>query len=332
MAAKSPLTRRRTLAVLAAAAGLPLSGTLARAARTPELVWHGESLGGPARIVLRHPDSRRVRLILKHCVEEIARLEAVFSLYRPDSELTRLNQERRLAAPSHDLRVVIAEAQRFGAVSGGAFDVTVQPLWQLYSRHFSALPTDRTGPDARRIAQVAALVDYRAIDCDSGGIVLSRRGMAVTLNGIAQGYITDRIVDLLRDSGMTGVLVDLGEISALDAPGDEPWRIGIEDPRNRDRTTGQLPLRNAALATSGGYGMAFDPEGRFHHLFDPATGHSARQCLSASAVARDAMTADALATALAIAGPGRARELLRSFGGSQARLMLPGGDLVETTL
>jgi thiamine biosynthesis lipoprotein len=153
--------------------------------------------------------------------------------------------------------------------------------------------------------------------------------MAATLNGIAQGYITDRIADLLRDAGMTGVLVDLGEIRALDAPGDRPWRIGIENPRKPGGIAETMSLQGAALATSGGYGMAFDAQGRFHHLFDPATGRSATGCLSASAVARDATTADALATALAVAGPDRAQALLTAFGGSRARLTLPDGAVRE---
>jgi len=332
MKANAPLTRRGALTVLAAAAGLPLAGALRARASAPELEWRGHALGGPARIVIRHPDGQRVRWIVEHCVREVERLEAVFSLYRPHSELMRLNTKGRLAAPSHDLRLVMAEGRRFGVISGGAFDVTVQPLWRLYSGHFASHPADRTGPAERSVERAAMLVDYRRIDCDNGRIVLSRRGMAVTLNGIAQGYITDRITGLLRDAGMAGVLVDLGEVRAVAAPGDEAWRIGIEDPRDRSRTTGTLPLRNSALATSGGYGMPFDADGRFHHLFDPATGRSADQCLSATAIAPDAMTADALATALAVAGSGRTRSLLAAFGGSRARLTLRDGTIVEDTL
>ncbi len=329
MTVNAPLTRRRALTVLAAAAGLPLAGIPGAAARTPELEWRGRALGGPARIVIRDPDEQRVRRVLEHCVGEIERLETIFSLYRPHSELTRLNAQRRLAAASHDLRLVMAGARRFGTLSGGLFDVTVQPLWRIYSRHFARRPGDRAGPAHHSVARAAALVDYRNIDDDNGRIALARRGMAVTLNGIAQGYITDRIADLLRDAGMTAVLVDLGEIRALDAPGDEAWRIGIEDPREHGRKIGTVPLRSAALATSGGYGMKFDPDGRFHHLFDPATGRSPGDCLSASAVAPDAMTADALATTLAVAGAERARALLAAFGGSQARLILRDGTVSE---
>ena len=325
------IARRRALTILAAAAGFPMLGVRSAMARAPRLEWRGQALGGPARIVLRHPDNQRARQVLSHCVAEIDRLESVFSLHRPGSELAQLNQHGKLASPSHDLRLAMAAARRFGVLSDGAFDVTVQPLWQTYARHFATRPGDRRGPAAQYLARAAALVDYRNLDLDEGRIRLARPGMAVTLNGIAQGYITDRIADLLRDAGMTGVLVDLGEMRALDAPGENPWRIGIEDPRNRGQIIGSLPLRSAALATSGGYGMPFDADGRFHHLFDPATGRSAAQCLSATAVAPDAMTADALATALAVAKSERTRALLAAFGGSHAWLILPDGGVVEAT-
>jgi len=332
MNATASLTRRRMLTVLAAAAGFPLTGATRAAAKPPELEWRGQALGGPARIVLRHANEVKARQVLERCVREIARLEAVFSLHRPHAELSRLNREGQLASPSLDLRLVMAEAMRFGEISDGVFDVTVQPLWRLYARHFAAHPADGQGPSTRSLARAAELVDYQGIDCSNGRIVLARRGMAVTLNGIAQGYITDRISDLLRDNGMTGVLVDLGEIRALDVPGDAPWRIGIEDPRDRRRTVASFPLRGAALATSGGYGMPFDPDGRFHHLFDPATGRSASGCLSASVVAPDAMTADALATTIAVAGAGQARGLLAAFGGTHAWIMPADGDMIEATL
>lgn len=320
-----PVTRRRVLAVLAAAgATLPLTGA-GTMRSMPAFEWRGRALGGPARIVIRHPDEAKARRLVEHCAREIGRLENIFSLYRARSEIVQLNREGRLAAPSHDLRLVLADARRYGEISAGAFDVTVQPLWRLYSRHFERQQAEPDGPGARDIERAAALVDYRGIDLDNGRIAMARRGMAITLNGIAQGYITDRIADLLRDAGMTGALIDLGEIRALDMPGSEPWRIGLKDPRDPGKISAELPLRNGALATSGGYGTRFDAAGRFHHLFDPATGRSADRCLSATAIAPTAAVADALATALAVSSPDRAPALISAFRGQGARLVLPNG-------
>lgn len=321
-----PITRRRALTVMAAAASMPLSGAAQGRSPAPELEWRGRALGGPAKIVIRHIDEVKAQRLVGHCVSEIRRLEAVFSLFHSDSEISRLNKAGRLTAPSQDLRIVLSAARRFGQISDGAFDVTVQPLWRAYRAHFAADPDSRTIPDLDR---QQALVDYREIHLDNGGVAFARPGMEVTLNGIAQGYITDRIGDMLRDAGLSGVLVDIGEIRAFDAPDGEGWRVGIEDPRAPGTVATRMDLRGAALATSGGYGARFDKDGLFHHLFDPMTGRSANACLSASAVAGDAMSADALATAMAVAGPERAGDLLRSFRGRRARLVLPDGTVQE---
>ena len=133
--------------------------------------------------------------------------------------------------------------------------------------------------------------------------------MAVTLNGIAQGYITDRVVGLLRARGMTRVLVDLGEPRALgDHPDGRPWRVGIRRP-GAGRPAMEVDLADLALATSSGAGSPADfAYRRFNHLLDPATGHCADPSRMVTVTAPDATTADALTTALALmpdaSGPG----------------------------
>ena len=315
------MTRRRVLVAVGAAAGLPLAQALgAHRERPPLLRWTGIALGAPARITLCHPDDARARRTLADCVAEVARLERVFSLHHADSEISTLNRHGAIAAPSHDLVALLAEARRFAALSDGAFDVTVQPLWRLYARHFATPGADPRGPDPRTIDRALGLVDWRAIDLSARAVRFERPGMATTLNGIAQGAISDRVAELLRDAGFDSVLVELGEIRALGGAADGPWRIGVEDPAARGRITETVALADGALATSAGSGTRFDAAGRFHHLFDPLTGDSANGVLSATAMAPSAATADALATALVIASPTRAAALVGAFGGSEAWL------------
>jgi hypothetical protein len=158
------------------------------------------------------------------------------------------------------------------------------------------------------------LVDYRRIEVDAGRIAFARRGMAVTLNGIAQGYITDRISALLRARGFDNVLVNLGEFRALGGHADgAPWRVAVPDPVQPWRRLRTLALADAALATSGGYGTQFDAAGRHHHLFDPRDGRSAGFYRSVSVLAPDATTADALSTGLSILEPDAARRALAAF-------------------
>lgn len=323
---KQPMTRRRAITICASAGAMAALGSPRGQAKMPEMEWRGQALGGQARITIRHADEAVARRVVGFCLGEIERLERIFSLYRSDSEILHLNREGRLDGPSHDFRLLLGEALHYGNLSGGAFDVTVQPLWRLYSSHFAARPETPKGPGRKEIERARSLVNYRNIDLDNGRAVLAHRNMEVTLNGMAQGYITDRIADMLRDAGMTDVLVDMGEIRALDGG---RWKVGIEDPHQSGRTIRELSIEGGAVATSAGMGSKFDGAGRFHHLFDPATGDSADNCLSATAIARTAMEADALATALAVSPHEKAGNLVRAFRGSRAIIVTARGGTTE---
>lgn len=325
----SAVTRRRAITALAAVAGIPLA-LLGRGDRAapPLARWRGVALGARAEITLCHPDRTKARAALEACVDEIDRLDRVFSLYRAEGALVAFNRAGRLSKPPHDLIRLMAQARRFHGLGDGAFDVTVQPLWRLYADHFARPGADPRGPGARAIAMARARVDGGAIEISPRLLRFARPGMAVTLNGIAQGAITDAIADLLRDAGFDQALVGIGELRALGDRGEGPWRIGIDDPRHPGTTPTTLALVDAALATSGGYGTRFDARGRFHHLFDPASGVSPGTVLSASVVAPRATAADALATTLAVSDPARAAMLVDRFGASHAELKLADGRVV----
>ncbi len=295
------LSRRRVLNVMAAVGGLaavPAAARKAAGGGMPAHRWRGVALGAEASLTLYHPDAARARELIDRAVAEIRRLEAVFSLYRFDSALSVLNREGRLKAPPLELVRLLAEAKGYGTLTGGAFDVTVQPLWRLYSEYFRQPGADPAGPAAHDIAQALARIDYRAVEVAGDRIAFARPGMAVTLNGIAQGYITDRVAELLRAGGLDNVLVDLGEIRGLGGhPDGRPWSVGIKDPAVPGRIAETLALGNRAIATSAGAGTRFDAAGRNHHLFDPKTGRSTRRYASVSVIAAQATRADALSTA-----------------------------------
>ena len=151
-------------------------------------------------------------------------------------------------------------------------------------------------------------------------------GMAVTLNGIAQGYITDRIAALLRRRGWSNVLINLGEIRALDGrPDGMPWTVALDRPISLQTDLPVLRVRDCAVATSSGAGTMFDAAGRHHHLFDPWTGRSASACLQVTVVAPRATLADALSTALFVAPPAARSELLRGFAGTECEIVETDG-------
>src|SRR5215470_430326 len=123
-------TRRRVLRIVAGIAGLPLmiAGVRATAAKGQFHTWHGEVLDAVSELTLWHPDAAFAERTILKVRHEIARYEKIFSLYRPDSEISRLNQAGKLANPSRELLTLVEESRRLSALSGGAFDISVQPL------------------------------------------------------------------------------------------------------------------------------------------------------------------------------------------------------------
>jgi thiamine biosynthesis lipoprotein len=323
--------RRRAMRIVAAAAGVPLMIAAVRAgAPKGELhSWQGEVLGAVSELTLWHADAAFAQRTIRKVRQEIERYERIFSLYREDSEIARLNAAGRLARPSPELRALVEESQRIGALSAGAFDITVQPLWRLYEAHFWS-HSDVQPDIAARAREVArALVDFRRIEAGAASIGFTRGGMAITLNSLAQGYITDAIADMLRHEGFESAVVDLGEFRTLGRhPDGRPWRIGIRNGKALGGLGRMVELTDMALAVSGGYGTPFEPSGRFHHIFDPATGASANGLVDVAVIGPRATAANALSTAICVAGEARARELLSTYPGTRAILTRPDGSVL----
>jgi thiamine biosynthesis lipoprotein len=321
-----PLERRRFLQIAAFAATAAAFPAVAASLRIPCHVRKGELLGAETEIRLFHPDARAANAAIDQCFAEARRLESIFSLQRPDSALSRLNRAGRLDHPPQELVALLERAMYFSRATDGAFDATVQPLWELYLHHFSAPIVNREGPSPSDIARARAFVDYRAVQASERRIAFQRPGMAITLNGVAQGYITDRVSDLLRRRGFQRVLVNMGETRALGAhPDGSPWRVAIADPGKPWHSVLTLALEDCALATSGGYGTVFDASGRFHHLFDPHTGKSAQHYRSVSVVAPDATTADGLSTGLCVLAPAAAQRAIDACPEVGALFVRPDG-------
>ena len=322
----SSLSRRRFLRISAASAAFGAVAPIARADQPDGFGWRGMAFGNLASIELRHGDQAHARSTMTRVTAEIARLESVMSLYRPDSALSELNRRGHLKAAPADLVQVLSQARTIGALSGGAFDVTVQPLWQVYASHFTKEGVSPDGPGADLVRRAAERVDYRSVEIEPAEIRLARPGMAVTLNGIAQGYITDRIIDVLKNEGFEHVLADLGEIRCLgQAAQGRAWIAAIKSPFGGSAVVSEIELGNQALATSGSYGFRFDAAGQFHHLFDPRTGACPRRYASVSVLAPDAATADALATACNLLEPDAIAATLKAAGASRALVIEPDG-------
>ncbi len=293
-------TRRRFLAITAAAALAPRGAIAA-----PLTYWQGHALGARATLALAHPDAEAVAA---RAFAEIDRLEDIFSLYRAHSALSRLNAAGRLAAPPFELLECLSLAGAVHAATGGAFDPSVQPLWAAHAEaHAAGAPP---GPEV--LAAARARVGWRHVAFSPAGIAFSRPGMALTLNGIAQGFIADRVARLLAAEGLTEVLIDTGEIAAPGSvPGGGGWPVRIAGGP-------ELALREQALATSAPTGTTFDAAGRAGHILDPRTGQPATAgWQQISVTVPSAALADALSTGFCLMPRAAIDEALARFPGAR---------------
>ncbi|MBV1933112.1 MAG: FAD:protein FMN transferase [Parvibaculaceae bacterium] len=305
---KNPLdravNRRRVLSLFAigAGAGAGLLGarsspTLATTSAVSNVdIWEGQALGGDASIqLLGFSPQDRARL-QDQCVAHLRALEQVFSLFDPESDLVRLNQQGQLHQAPQPLLELLRLSKHLHGQTGGAFDPTVQPLWQAAAHHFQSKVKGAYQPHQASLSKVG----FEHVQIDGKDITLAG-GAELTLNGIAQGYITDQITELLQRAGARHVLVNLGEFRALGPNSDgQPWQIGVRDPGRIWHLLKRLPLSAGAIATSAASGQQFDAAGYHHHLFDPATGQNTQRYKSVSVWAPTATRADGLSTAFTV--------------------------------
>ncbi len=272
-------TRRRFLAISAAAIAAPTIG-----AADPIYTWQGAALGAQATLRLAHPDAKA---IAAKVAAEISRLENIFSLYRPDSALSQLNSTGTLQTPQFELLECLSVAGAVHAASGGRFDPTIQPLWASYAEAsaLGMLPNEDALDAAR------ALSGWDRVGVDASEITM-QQGMSLTLNGIAQGYIADRIAEMLSAQGLTNILIDTGEFRAIGGhPDGGAWPVKLA-------AGGEVSLATRALATSAPLGTTFDEAAQVGHILDPRSGLPAQTAWREITVsAASAALADALSTA-----------------------------------
>ncbi|MDA4844410.1 FAD:protein FMN transferase [Hoeflea poritis] len=285
------LTRRRFIALTAAT--ISLSGNAL--AGVPVARWRGTALGAAARMTFVGMEPKRAAPIFAAVEAEIGRLERIFSLYRENSELSRLNAEGHLAVASMELVELLSLCDALNEMTAGAFDPTVQPLWQLYAERSAS----GKRPSDIEIDAALEKCGWRHVRRRDRELSFGRPGMAITLNGIAQGYVTDRIAALLRSFGLKDVAIDIGEVAALGrAPSGAPWNAGIAAP---DGTIlRETPLTDRALATSAPLATVLDREGRLGHILDPRTGRPGALWQLVSVSAQSAALADGLSTAFCL--------------------------------
>ncbi len=309
------LSRRRFITI---SAGLALGAVAAPAYANP-VVWRGVALGANAELVINDLPENEARRLISIAIAEIDRLEAIFSIYRSDSAVMNLNRAGELDAPPPELLALLSQVEVVHEATGGLFDPTIQSLWAAYAEH-------RGSPPPTVLKDAQARTGWKQVAYDPNAVTFGKPGMALTLNGIAQGFITDRIADLLRANGLTNAVVNIGEISALGHNSEDlPWRISLADGTMR-KTSDYVEISNQSIATSAPAGTTFD--GKVSHIINPLTGNTTTSQWHRVSVIHDRATiADGLSTAMVMMAADDVQGAAKMFKGVRINAKSEHGEL-----
>jgi thiamine biosynthesis lipoprotein len=273
-------------------------------------------------------EKTRAERAIEAAFARMTKIEEIASIYDENAEAYMLNEQGRLDNPSPELEEIIDAAKYYYKISKGAFDITVEPLLELWDyeegveKQFWEL---EPATQQQAIAQAMTLLGadrIRMISSPDRAIVLDP-GMKITLGGIAKGYAVDQGLEVLRQQGIEHALIDAGgDIRVFGRkPNQEKWELALRNPKDADTSVVTFAIRDGAIATSGNYERFFDPSAEIGHIMDPRTGYSSHASSSASVVAPNCTQADALATAVFVLGPKDGISLVNTLDGVEALII-----------
>jgi len=250
----------------------------------------------------------------------------IASTFDAESEAFKLNQDGSLETPSAELLEIIETSIYYSKLSDGYFDITVQPLLDLWSYKPDAeaqfWELDAPAQEAA-IAEAKLLVDSDKITASADEISLALDGMKITLGGIAKGYAVDEALETIKGMDVRWALVDAGgDIGTLGSkPKGVPWNIVLANPEDSTEKLASFDIEDQAIATSGNYMRYFDDAAEVGHILNPMTGRSASGTFSTTILAPTCTQADALATAVFVMGPVDGMALVETIDGVEALIV-----------
>ncbi len=297
-------------------------------------------MGTLAKVIAVAADSNTAKQCIEAAFTEIEKIDELMSYHKSDSEISELNREgfRRAVKVSEPTYEVLQRSTEFSKLSGGAFDVTVGPLVDLWG---SAQDTD-TAPTDAELQQARSRVGYDKLilDANEASVRFAVDGMRVDLGGIAKGYAIDKAIESMQKAGAIGAMVDIGgDVRCFGSPpaGQNKWYIGLQNPNVTEKNVGKgeillvLDVADAAVATSGDYRRFFVIGGRkYSHIFDTETGNSISGLASVTVISPNSIRADALATAVSVMGIEKGLSFIEKIPDTEAILISSAPEFEQT--
>jgi thiamine biosynthesis lipoprotein len=286
-------------------------------------------MGTVVEITLVGEDEEAANKATFQSFQEIKRIEHLMSPWIDSSDVTRINQSagKEWVKVSQETLRVIKKAREISELAEGGFDITVGPLTQLWRvAREKGIP-----PSADELKKKLDLVNFRNVMIDQEEkVFLKKRGMSIDLGGIAKGYAVDRAFEVLRTLGYKNLIVNAGgDLRVGGSKLDQPWSIGIQDPRSSEKIMATVTIFDSAIATSGDYEKFFIYQGkRYHHIFNPKDGLPSDGCQSVTIICKEGMVADALATAVFVLGPEKGYVLCQKLKGVDCLIVDKEGKII----
>ena len=296
--------------------------------RAAHAEWHKRTdaiMGTRIYVELWDTDAAHGEASIDAVMAEMRRIDELMSHYKPESQLSRINQHAADAPVVVDKELfdLIKLSTHYSEITEGAFDITYASVGYLYNY------PDHIRPTEAQIKAALPAVNWRNMKFDDAhhSVFFEHKGMRIDLGGIGKGYAVDRGIDILQKRGIQHAVVTAGGDSRIigDHMG-RAWLVAIRHPDDPNKVVTRIPLSDAAMSTSGDYERYFDENGvRYHHIIDPKTGHSASKVRSATIIGPTATQTDGMSKTAFVLGPEKALEIINRMPEYDAVFVAPDG-------
>ncbi len=280
-------------------------------------------MGTVVEIQVKDNDREKAEFAISKAFDEIKRIDNLFSSYKQDSPVWKINNGGSNAAklPKELLELIIF-SDSLWRISDGAFDVSLGNLIELWG-FSSELPSV---PSEGKLAEKLTASGWKNIRLKNSNTLLLDKKVKFDFGAVAKGYAVDKAIELIKQRGITSALVNAGgEVKGFG----NNWVVGVQHPRNRNEILSKLKINEMSIATSGDYEQYFEQNGkRYHHILNPETGMPANDCQSVTIISEENRMADALATAVFVLGPEKGMKLVESLSDVEAMMVNSNGKTV----
>lgn len=282
-------------------------------------------------IQIRDENKAHANDAIKRAFDKMTQTENLMSAYNENSQLYKLNDDGHLKNADTELVNIIKKSKHYYNISNGAFDITVKPVIDLWESKF-APDGPQKPPTDEEVNDTLKLVNISNVTINNTDIYMKEE-MGITLGGIAKGYVVDKAIESLRNSGIKHGFVNAGGDGRYIGyrEGSDGWRVGLQNPDKGGEHITKMNLHNISVATSGNYERYYNDSIDASHIVDPRTGNSTSKIISSTVITESAMNADAYSTAVFVLGEEKGLEMVEKLDNVECLIITSNKSIIRST-